>query len=165
MRQKNEPTDPDLYESVKAEVKKHFLSQQSVWPSAYASGQLTKAYKRAFLEEYGPDSNPYLTTRSDNLGRAQEEPLTRWFQEEWVNVCVPKKNLKYEPCGRAKSNIKDRENYPYCRPLHRINKDTPRTVSEFTEQELEEMCAFKHSLPQGIEGKPTRIYHKKVLQS
>lgn len=36
------PTNPSLYSRVKAEAKKKF----DVWPSAYASGWLTKEYKR-----------------------------------------------------------------------------------------------------------------------
>lgn len=36
------PTNPQLYSRVKAEAKRKF----DVWPSAYASGWLTKEYKR-----------------------------------------------------------------------------------------------------------------------
>lgn len=36
------PTKPALYSKVKAEAKRKF----DVWPSAYASGWLTKEYKR-----------------------------------------------------------------------------------------------------------------------
>ena len=35
------PTNPELYARVKAEAKRKF----DVWPSAYASGWLTKTYK------------------------------------------------------------------------------------------------------------------------
>jgi len=36
------PTKPELYARVKAEAKRKF----KVWPSAYASGWLTKTYKQ-----------------------------------------------------------------------------------------------------------------------
>lgn len=36
------PTNPSLYARVKAEAKRKF----KVWPSAYASGWLTKTYKQ-----------------------------------------------------------------------------------------------------------------------
>ena len=36
------PTNPSLYSRVKAEAKRKF----KVWPSAYASGWLTKTYKQ-----------------------------------------------------------------------------------------------------------------------
>ncbi len=36
------PTNPALYSRVKAEAKRKF----DVWPSAYASGWLTKEYKK-----------------------------------------------------------------------------------------------------------------------
>lgn len=39
---KAEPTNKKLYAKVKAEAKKKF----DVWPSAYASGWLTKEYKK-----------------------------------------------------------------------------------------------------------------------
>ena len=44
MAAKNEskPTNKELYNRVKAEAKKKY----KVWPSAYASGWLTKEYKR-----------------------------------------------------------------------------------------------------------------------
>lgn len=36
------PTNPSLYAKVKAEAKRKY----KVWPSAYASGWLTKEYKK-----------------------------------------------------------------------------------------------------------------------
>ena len=41
------PENPALYRRVKARIKKKTLSRGKTWPSAYASGQLVQAYKRA----------------------------------------------------------------------------------------------------------------------
>jgi len=150
---KNLPTDPKLYELVKEKVKKQF----TVWPSAYASGQLVKQYKEAFAQKWG-NQQPYSPTGSSNRSKDTHIPdLERWFKEKWVNVCDNNK-----PCGRNKAKLSSND-YPYCRPLYRISDKTPRTVSEFTTEELEEMCAIKHSKKQGVSGKPTRIYEKKQL--
>jgi len=71
--------------------------------------------------------------------------LTRWFNEKWVNVCK-KKSGKYVLCGRKKGSMKK---YPYCRPLHRINNGTPMTVGEikkkYGSKKLKEMCKRKNS--------------------
>ena len=39
--------------------------------------------------------------------------LNKWFNEKWVDIGSPKKNGKYQPCGRSKSS--DRK-YPKCVP-------------------------------------------------
>jgi hypothetical protein len=86
--------------------------------------------------------------------------LTRWFNEKWVNVCK-KKSGKYVPCGRKKGSMKK---YPYCRPLHRINKGTPMTVGEikkkYGSKKLKEMCKRKNSK----RDKKSMTYVKKTIK-
>jgi hypothetical protein len=147
---KSVPVDQQLYDQIKKEVQKRV----TVWPSAYASGQLVTEYKKAFAKKYGSD-NPYQTPRTKGLDR--------WFDEVWVNVCETDKNGDYLTCGRSRAKLAS-EDYPYCRPLHRVSPQTPRTVSEFTANELKEMCRYKRKLPQGIDKHPTRIYYRNVLQ-
>jgi hypothetical protein len=164
---RKEPVDPELYDIAKNMVK----SRVKVWPSAYASGQLVSEYKRLFAQMYGNNKSPYLED-NEGLGYQLEselesesvpDPLNRWFREVWVNVCEKDNNNNYLPCGRKKANLSP-DSYPYCRPLHRISKNTPRTVEEFSQEELDRMCTYKRSNPQGIKGKPTRIYHENVLE-
>jgi hypothetical protein len=112
------PVNAALYNSVKKRVKKRVKR----WPSAYASGQLVSEYKR----KGG-------TYRCTSFGS-----LDRWFKEQWVNVCK-RKGKKYAKCG----NSKGRKNYPYCRPLKRINSQTPKTVGELTPSEIKRRCAKK----------------------
>ena len=91
------PTYPDTYAAVKADVKNHVAR----WPSAYASGQLVREYKKRVRDLYGPDAAPYREPKS---GAA---PLTTWFREKWVDIATGK------PCGSVKTD----EYYPVCRPL------------------------------------------------
>ena len=42
--------------------------------------------------------------------------LKKWFQEKWVDIGAPKKNGKYQPCGR-KSASGSKRKYPKCVPL------------------------------------------------
>ena len=69
--------------------------------------------------------------------------LDKWFKEKWVDVCRPK-GKSYEKCGRKKSSWKK---YPYCRPLYRINKNTPRTVGELSKKRIKGLCKSKRKNP------------------
>ncbi len=117
------PINKKLYNKVVADAKKRF----KVWPSAYASGWVVRRYK-----ELG---GTYQTTQKENT------TLDRWFKQEWVNVCeLP----KIVVCGRSKASMKD---YPYCRPLKRITKDTPKTARELTPKQLTQRCEKKKRDP------------------
>mgnify|MGYP003147927302 FL=1 len=52
--------------------------------------------------------------------------LTRWFEENWVDVKTGK------PCGRKKD---EKRGYPACRPSKRVSSKTPKTVGEMTASE------------------------------
>lgn len=117
------PRNKKLYDQVVADAKKRF----KVWPSAYASGWVVRRYK-----ELG---GTYQAIQK------QHTTLDRWFRQEWVNVCELPKII---PCGRSKASIKD---YPYCRPLKRITKDTPKTARELTPSEIAKRCEKKKQNP------------------
>ena len=40
--------------------------------------------------------------------------LRKWVQEKWVDIGAPKKDGKYQPCGRSKGS---KRAYPKCVPL------------------------------------------------
>ena len=40
--------------------------------------------------------------------------LRKWVSEKWVDIGAPKKNGKYQPCGRQKGS---KRKYPKCVPL------------------------------------------------
>ena len=111
------PVNTKLYNSIKKRVKKRVKR----WPSAYASGQLVRTYKR----------------RGGKYRCVSFGSLDRWFKERWVNVCE-RKNGKYKKCARGKGK------YPYCRPLKRINSNTPKTAGELSRSEIKRRCSKKN---------------------
>lgn len=172
-----EPVDLAMYNRIKARVKKEW-QKKSRWPSAYGSAHLVKEYKKEFKKKNG-NKNPYKGNRSTKKSKVKSKVkkkidcrlknnkskvrckskkekskkwknssngLTRWFEEKWVNVCKKKKDGSYATCGRKKSSLK---NYPYCRPLHRINKKTPMTVGEmvkkYGKKKIDVMCNKKNN--------------------
>ena len=40
--------------------------------------------------------------------------LREWVKQKWVDIGAPKKNGKYQPCGRSKGS---KRKYPKCVPL------------------------------------------------
>jgi hypothetical protein len=126
-RPSRRPLDRDLYADVVAEAKSRF----DVWPSAYASGWVVKTYKARGGRYAGGDKK----TRSG---------LTKWFDEEWVDLSKPLYEVKrvsgvlkpvlvgYEPCGRktAQGAAKDPAAYPKCRPLAEAMRMSPSEVKD-----------------------------------
>lgn len=103
------PKNKKLYLKVKNEAKTKFER----YPSARASQWIVKEYKKRGGE--------YDGKKPKNTG------LTRWEKEEWVNVKQYLKNGKKVKCGET--NSKDA-----CRPLNRVNKSTPSTISELVQK-------------------------------
>ena len=119
-----------------------------------AAKQITKTKKSTKTNKSkkcpkGSRRNPKTSRcRKSNTKKSNRKNsgLTRWFDEKWVNVCK-KKGSSYAPCGRKK--VEDSKKYPYCRPLHRINKGTPMTVSElikkYGSKKIKQMCSKKNT--------------------
>ena len=51
------------------------------------------------------------------------EGLTKWFDENWVDIGAPKKKGKYQKCGR-KSAKGSKRKYPKCVPLAKARSMT-----------------------------------------
>ena len=47
--------------------------------------------------------------------------LRAWVKEKWVDIGAPKKNGKYQPCGRSKGS---KRKYPKCVPLAKAKRMT-----------------------------------------
>ena len=76
--------------------------------------------------------------------------LTAWFGKgkkgDWVDIGAPKKNGKFQPCGRKKG---DGRAYPKCVPLAKAKRmSTAQRKSAVTR---------KRSKKQGVGGKPTNV--------
>ena len=106
--------DKKLYEDVKKktieEIPKH---------SAYRSALIVKRYK----EKGGRIKSDKVHMVKDQEG--YKSSLNRWFKEEWINVYAYLKENKKIKCGDS-----DYVDKSACRPLKRINKDTPITIDE-----------------------------------
>lgn len=148
----NKPTNPDLWARAKALAKSKF----DVYPSAYANGyavQVCKGTKEDFLGEKYPDT----TYINKNYKKDKVNPLQRWYNEQWVNVCEKGDGPGgYKLCGTGKG-INDPQNYPYCRAYYKLPGTTVTTAQELTQEEIDIMCKAKRSKKQGIDGKPTRV--------
>ena len=85
----------------------------------------------------------YTSKKSINSKQiiANEMSLSRWFDEKWINVCELPRIVS---CGRDKSTNK---NYPYCRPLKRVNKFTPTTAVELSKYQIKSRCSRKRRFP------------------
>jgi len=62
------------------------------------------------LEELNPEAR-----------RVAKKGLKEWVKEKWVDIGAPKKNGKFQPCGRKKG---DGRAYPKCVPLAKANAMT-----------------------------------------
>lgn len=102
----NEVVNKKLYESIKAEAKQKYKR----FPSLYASAWIAKTYKER--------GGKYKTDKPKNGN------IDKWFNEEWVQIIPYMKENNIVPCG---DNNKDTK---ACRPLKRINKNTPSTMNE-----------------------------------
>ena len=49
--------------------------------------------------------------------------LKKWVNEKWVDIGAPKKDGKYQPCGR-KSSTSSKRKYPKCVPLAKATRMT-----------------------------------------
>jgi len=47
--------------------------------------------------------------------------LREWVKERWVDIGAPKKDGKYQPCGRSKGS---KRKYPKCVPLAKATRMT-----------------------------------------
>ena len=51
--------------------------------------------------------------------------LRKWVQDKWVDIGSPKKNGKFQPCGRAKGSGRK---YPKCVPIAKARKMSPSQI-------------------------------------
>ena len=84
----------------KAAAKKKF----DVYPSAYANMYASKVCKGKVKAKKGG-------------------ALKKWVNEEWVDIGAPKKNGKFQPCGRKKAKGSKRK-YPKCVPKSKAQRMT-----------------------------------------
>jgi len=72
--------------------------------------------------------------------------LREWVKEKWVDIGAPKKNGKYQPCGRSKGS---KRAYPKCVPLAKATRMTSGQKASAVKR--------KRAVAQGVGGKPTNV--------
>jgi hypothetical protein len=116
----NEPVDKVLYNKTKKQLYKKYPKH-----SAYRSGLLVQAYKKAFSEKYGNKKQPYFG--KSKKGRATG--LGRWFAEKWLNQ-------RGEVGYKYKSDV--------YRPTKRVTKKSPITFGELSKKQIKRARTEKY---------------------
>tara|TARA_R100000935_G_scaffold5450_1_gene12541 strand:+ start:1471 stop:1746 length:276 start_codon:yes stop_codon:yes gene_type:complete len=74
--------------------------------------------------------------------------LKDWLNENWVDIGAPKKNGKYQPCGRKNTKTSKRK-YPKCVPAAKAAKMSKSQKTSAVKR--------KRAKAQGVGGKPTMV--------
>ena len=78
--------------------------------------------------------------------------LKEWFGKgskgDWVDIGAPKKDGKFQQCGRASTKGSKRK-YPKCVPRSKAN--------QMSKGEIKSAVTRKRSKKQGVGGKPTNV--------
>tara|TARA_R110002072_G_C7850530_1_gene525633 strand:- start:601 stop:1017 length:417 start_codon:yes stop_codon:yes gene_type:complete len=98
----------NLYKDVVSNAKKKF----DRWPSAYASMWVQKEYQNR--------GGKYK-------GKKNTKNLNKWVKEKWIQILPLLQDKKIIECGS------DNKDSKVCRPIVRVNKDTPITIQELLE--------------------------------
>ena len=77
-------------------------------------------------------------SRKSRKSKSRRGGLSRWFAEEWIDVCTGK------PCGRKKGS---KRRMPYCRPKRKVTSRTPKTRRSLSKKKIKEMCRKKRRRP------------------
>ena len=72
--------------------------------------------------------------------------LRKWVKERWVDIGAPKKDGKYQPCGRSKGS---KRKYPKCVPASKARS--------MTKSQIRPAVTRKSAKKQGVGGKPTNV--------
>lgn len=116
------PVNKVLYDRVTKQATSIFNSSRGIYRSAW----IVKEYKRLGGTYTGKHPS------------VKDPGLKRWFKEKWIDLNRPiygksKEIIGYEPCGRSDATKGD---YPLCRPMNRVTKKTPKTVSELSKASI-----------------------------
>ena len=121
----------------KAAAKRKF----DVYPSAYAN-MYASAICSGKIKEGGKKRKKRATAKKTGGG------LRKWVADKWVDIGAPKKDGKFQPCGR-KSAKGSKRKYPKCVPLSKAKR--------MTAGERRSAVKRKRAVKQGVGGKPTNV--------
>ena len=124
----------------KAAAKRKF----DVYPSAYAN-----MYASAVCSGKIKPGGKKKKKKTGGLIQLKEGGgLRKWVSEKWVDIGAPKKDGKFQPCGR-KNAKKSKRKYPKCVPLAKAKRMTAGQRASAVKR--------KRSKTQGVGGKPTFV--------
>ena len=120
----------------KAAAKRKF----DVYPSAYAN-----MYASAVCSgKVKPGGKKKKKTIKKKTGGG----LRKWVGEKLVDIGAPKKNGKFQPCGRKNAKTSKRK-YPKCVPLAKAKRMSASQKTSAVKR--------KRAKKQGVGGKPTMV--------
>ncbi len=121
----------------KAAAKRKF----DVYPSAYAN-MYASAVCSGKVTPGGKKKKKKAAAKKTGGG------LRKWVDEKWVDIGAPKKDGKFQPCGR-KSAKSSKRKYPKCVPLAKAKRMTAGQKKSAVQR--------KRAVKQGVGGKPTMV--------
>ena len=124
----------------KAAAKRKF----DVYPSAYAN-----MYASAVCSGKVKPGGKKKKKKTGGLIQLKEGGgLRKWVSEKWVDIGAPKKDGKFQPCGRKNAKTSKRK-YPKCVPLAKAKRMTAGQRKSAVQR--------KRAKAQGVGGKPTFV--------
>ena len=124
----------------KAAAKRKF----DVYPSAYAN-----MYASAVCSGKIKPGGKKKKKKTGGLIQLKEGGgLRKWVSEKWVDIGAPKKDGKFQPCGRKNAKTSKRK-YPKCVPLAKAQRMTAGQKASAVKR--------KRAKAQGVGGKPTFV--------
>ena len=100
------------------------------------------------LDEVKGNVTRLIKKFTKKVKKAKGGGLREWVKEKWVDIGAPKKDGKYQPCGR-KSAKGSKRKYPKCVPLAKAKRMTASQKTSAVKR--------KRSKAQGVGGKPTNV--------
>ena len=104
-----------------------------------------RSYRKIPMRSYKMKSKSKRRKRRFSMSRTYKKRskrrkggLSRWFAEEWVDVCTGR------PCGRRKGS---KRRMPYCRPKRKVTGRTPKTRRQLSKKKIRAMCRKKRRTP------------------
>ena len=75
--------------------------------------------------------------------------LTKWFEQDWVDIGAPKKGGGFAKCGRTKLEKDRKRKYPKCVPAAK--------AARMSDKQIASAVRRKRAKKQGVGGKPTNV--------
>ena len=127
----------------KAAAKRKF----DVYPSAYAN-MYASAVCSGKIKPGGKKKTKKKKKKKKIYRAATGGGLRKWVSEKWVDIGAPKKDGKFQPCGRKNAKTSKRK-YPKCVPLAKAKRMTAGQRASAVKR--------KRAKAQGVGGKPTFV--------